>query len=220
VAVPDRNVIFPKHEIVIFIGHAGLLSGSPDLDEGFARASKREGNMRFKSISSAALTAAAFLLLGTQAKADDTNKYSAYSASYSGFQEVGALNAETGAILSPAQGNLTLNVDKANQFINFQLTYSGSLTNVLQSHIHFGKEHVPGGVMVFFCANPSTTPPVVKPPPPPAPMPQPCPLAGGTVTGTWTKLDVVGPTGQNVPAGDFDALLAALRSNTASLLSG
>jgi hypothetical protein len=146
------------------------------------------------------------------AGADDTNKY---SATFSGFQEVGALNAETGAILSPAQGNLTLKVDKANQFINFQLTYSGFLTNVLQSHIHFGKEHVPGGVMVFFCVNPSTTPPIVKLPPPPAPMPQPCPLAGGTVTGTWTKLDVVGPTGQNVPAGDFDPLLAALRSNTA-----
>jgi hypothetical protein len=135
--VPDIIVIFPKHEIDIFIGYSGRFSDLPEFKNG-------EGNVHLKS-SSAALTAAAFLLMGTQGKADDTNKY---SASYSGFQEVGALNAETGAIFSPAQGSLTLNVDKGNQFINFQLTYSGFTNNVTQSHIHFGKEHVPGGIMV------------------------------------------------------------------------
>jgi CHRD domain len=35
------------------------------------------------------------------------------------------------------------------------------------------------------------------------------------VTGTWTKLDVVGPKLQNVNPQDFNALLAALKSNTA-----
>jgi hypothetical protein len=169
---------------------------------------KGEGNMRFISISSAALTAAAFLLLGTQGKADDTNNF---SASFSGFQEIGPLGAgETGAILSPGQGNLTLNVDKGNQFINFQLTYSGFTNNVTQSHIHFGKDHVAGGIMVFFCVNPPA-----NPPPPPAPTPQPCPLTGGTVTGTFAASDVIGPKTQNVTPGDFNALLAALKSNTA-----
>jgi hypothetical protein len=162
--------------------------------------------MRFILISSAALTAAAFLL-GTQGKADDTNKY---SASFSGFQEVGALNAETGAIFSPGTGNLTLSVDKGNQFINFQLTYSGFTNNVTQSHIHFGKRHVPGGIMVFFCVNPPT-----NPPPAPAPTPQPCPLNGGTVTGTITASNVIGPTTQSVTPGNFNALLAALESHTA-----
>jgi CHRD domain len=155
--------------------------------------------------SSAALTTVAFLLLGTQGKADDTNKY---SATYSGFEEVGALNAETGAIFSPAQGNLTLNVDKGNQFINFQLTYSGFTNNVTQSHIHFGKEHVPGGIMVWFCSN-LNPPPATQPP-----NLQPCPLTGGTVTGTIMSTNVVGPTTQNVNAGDFSALLAALQSNS------
>jgi hypothetical protein len=155
-----------------------------------------------KSISSAALTAAVFLLFGTQGKADDNNKY---SASFSGFQEIGSLTAPTGAILSKGQGNLTLNVDKGNQFVNFQLTYSG-LTNVTQSHIHFGKRHVAGGVMVYFCSN------LTSPAPPP--NTQPCPLSGGTVTGTITGTNVIGPTTQNVTPGDFSALLAALQSNT------
>jgi hypothetical protein len=163
---------------------------------------KGEGNVHRKSISSAALTAAVFLLLGTQGKADDNNKY---SASFSGFQEIGSLTAPTGAILSKGQGNLTLNVDKGNQFVNFQLTYSG-LTNVTQSHIHFGKRHVAGGVMVYFCSN------LTSPAPPP--NTQPCPLSGGTVTGTITGTNVIGPTTQNVTPGDFNALLAALQSNT------
>ena len=73
-----------------------------------------------------------------------------------------------------------------------------------QAHIHFGKKHVPGGVMVFFCSNlgngPAGTPA--------------CP-ASGTVTGSWTAASVVAIPGQNVTAGDFDALTDALGSNTA-----
>jgi hypothetical protein len=75
---------------------------------------------------------------------------------------------------------------------------------VTQAHIHLGKIHVPGGVMVFFCTNGS------GPPGTPA-----CPATGGTVTGTWTAASVVGPTAQNVTAGDFSALIDALNSNTA-----
>jgi CHRD domain len=154
-------------------------------------------------------------LLGS-AGADDHNNNNQYSATFSGFQEIGGLGAgETGAILSPAQGNLALNVANDNQSISFKLTYSGFTNNVTQSHIHFGKEHVAGGIMVFFCANPSTTPPVVNLPPPPATKPQTCPLTSGTVSGTLTPSDVVGPTGQAVKVGDFSALLAALKSNTA-----
>jgi hypothetical protein len=190
---------FEEHEIVIFMDHNNLSSGSPEFEKG--------GNVHLKSISSAALTAAAFLLLGTQSKADDNDKYdnNKYSASFSGFQEIGSLTAPTGAILSKGQGNLTLNVDKGNQFINFRLTYSG-LTNVTQSHIHFGKRHVAGGIMVYFCSN------LTSPAPPP--NTQPCPLSGGTLTGTITGPNVIGPTTQNVTPGDFNALLAALQSNT------
>jgi len=148
--------------------------------------------------------------LSGPAGADDHNNNNQYSASFSGFQEIGSLTGPTGAILSPGRGNLTLNVAKDNQSVNFKLTYSGFTNDVTQSHIHFGKEHVAGGIMVYFCTNLTTPPPA-----PPATKPQPCPLTDGTVSGTLTPSDVIGPTGQNVKAGDFTALLAALKSNTA-----
>src|SRR5579862_9898804 len=130
-----------------------------------------------------------------------------YSARYSGFQEVGGLGAgETGAVLSTGQATLKLSLDKDAQTLTYTLTYSG-LANVTQAHIHFGKEHVAGGVMVFFCTNLANGP---------AGTPL-CPddSAGEvTVTGTVSATGVVGPAAQNIPAGDFAAVLAALASNT------
>src|SRR5690349_5889830 len=76
-----------------------------------------------------------------------------YSAKFSGFQDVGGVGAgETGAIFSTGQATLKLTLDQTAGTLTYKLTYSG-LTNVLQSHIHFGKEHVAGGIMVFFCSN-------------------------------------------------------------------
>ena len=148
------------------------------------------------------LAAVMFLLLSVPARAQE------YSAKLTGFQEVGGLGAgETGAILSTGKATLKLTLDKTAQTLSYTLTYSG-LTNVLQSHIHFGKKHVAGGIMVFFCSNlgngPAGTPA--------------CPddTSGAvTVTGTITAASVVGPTAQNVTVGDFAAVVAALASNTA-----
>ena len=129
-----------------------------------------------------------------------------FGARLTGFEEIGALGAgETGAILSNGKGTLSLDLDKHQSEITYKLTYSGLSTPVTQAHIHFGKLHVAGGVMVFFCSNL----------PNPPPNTQPCPANGGTVTGTWTAASVVGAAAQNVTPGDFNALLAALNSNTA-----
>ena len=146
------------------------------------------------------LAAFMLLLLSIPARAQE------YSAKFSGFQEVGGLGAgETGAILSTGQATLKLTVDKTAQTLTYTLTYSG-LTNVLQSHIHFGKNHVAGGVMVFFCSNLSNGP---------AGTPT-CPNTSGevTVTGTVTAAGVVGPAAQNITPGDFAGVVAALASNT------
>jgi hypothetical protein len=159
--------------------------------------------MRLKPISSATLTMAAFLLLGAQSNANDNTQQ--FFASFSGFQEIGSLSGPTGAIFSPGQGQLSLNVDRGNRIINFKLTYSGLSAPVTQSHIHFGQRHVAGGIMVFFCSNASPPPPGV----------QPCPANGGTVTGTIAAANVLAIPTQNVLAGDFDALVAALNANTA-----
>ena len=146
------------------------------------------------------VVACALVLAAAPARADH------FSAKFSGFEEIGGLGAgETGAIRSDGKGSLILDLDRRNQVLTFTLEYSGLSADVTQSHIHFGKRHVAGGIMVFFCSNLAN---------PPAGT-QPCPASGGTVTGTITAASVIGPAAQNVTAGDFDALADALESNTA-----
>jgi hypothetical protein len=127
-----------------------------------------------------------------------------FHAVFSGFNEVGALNAQTGAILSEGKATLRLKLDRAQQTLSYTLTYSGLGTAVTQSHIHFGKVHMAGGVMVFFCSNLANPPPNT----------QACP-ASGTISGVISGSNVIGPLSQGVTAGDFQALVDALESDTA-----
>ena len=151
-----------------------------------------------RALQAVAVLAVATIGMTCAASAED------FEATFSGFQEVGALNAETGAILSNGTGKLTLNLDRKVQSINFTLTFSDLSSPVTQAHIHFGKEHVPGGVIVFFCTNLNNGPAGT----------QLCPAGGGTVTGLITQGLVVGPAAQNIAAGDFDGLVRALESDT------
>lgn len=163
--------------------------------------------MRRDKLTKAVLIAALVVFSASYAYAEE------FFARLNGFQELGALNAETGAIRSNGSGTLHLKLDKNSEMASFTLTYSDvgtppaagqSPRTVTQAHIHFGKVHSAGGILVFFCTNvagPLGT--------------QACPLNSGTVTGTFAAGDVRTIAGQNVVAGDFDALVDALRSNTA-----
>lgn len=131
-----------------------------------------------------------------------------FRATYSGFDEVGALNAETGAIFSNGTATLDLDLNERAQTLTFKLTFSGLSSAVTQSHIHFGQPHVPGNIMVFFCTNLGNAPKTV-------PTPQACPANGGTVTGTLTAADLIAVPTQNVPANDFAAIEGALESGSA-----
>jgi hypothetical protein len=130
-----------------------------------------------------------------------------FQANLTGFEEVGGLGAgETGAVRSASKGTLTLNLNQQLGTLNYTLTYSPGLTTaVTQAHIHFGKIHVAGGVIVFLCTNlgngPAGTPT--------------CPNPSGTVSSSVTGGNVVGPAAQNIPAGDFAGLVDALLSDTA-----
>jgi hypothetical protein len=175
---------------------------------------------RYKLIGSA-LCAGVLALWGGRADAEE------FSARLTGFQELGSLPNvtqnpttgvvtaanPTGAVLSDGTGTLELDLDEKAGTATWTLTYSNVGTTppktgtVSQAHIHFGKSRDSGGILVFFCTN--LTPPVG------APLPKPCPSPSGTVSGTWTSADIVAIAGQNVVAGNFDALVDALESNTA-----
>jgi hypothetical protein len=139
-------------------------------------------------------------------RADDDDSLVKFTAKLDGFQELGGLSGPTGAILSEGKGTLTLILNKKTQQFTFELNYTGLSTPVTQSHIHFGRVHTAGGIMVFFCTNVTT--------PQPAGIPV-CPATGGEVTGVRSAGDVKAIAGQNVSASDFDALTDALFSNTA-----
>lgn len=150
------------------------------------------------------VVACAIALGAGPARAD--NGHDHFSAKLSGFEEVGGVGAgQTGAILSAGTATLDLHLDRNAQTLTYTLEFSGLGADVTQSHIHFGKRHVGGGVMVFFCSNlgngPAGTPA--------------CPAGGGTVTGTVMAAGVVGPAAQGVTVGDFNAVVEALDSNTA-----
>jgi hypothetical protein len=148
--------------------------------------------MRCKLLASAALLAAPFILFGTRANAEE------FTARMVGFQEVAA-------IFSRGQGMLQLDLDKKARTITFKETFSGLSSPVTQSHIHFGKIHVVGGITVFFCTNLNNGPPGT----------QTCPAGGGTVTGTITGGNVLPIAAQGMPAGDFDALVELIETQSA-----
>lgn len=142
------------------------------------------------------------VVLALPAQADPS---SPYSATLSGFEEIGPLAAPTGAILTDGEGSLQLGLDERNQILSYTLTYSDLTTPVTQSHIHFGQRHVAGGIFVFLCSNlgngPAGTPA--------------CPANGGTVSGTITAASVLSVASQNVTAGDFDAVVQIITSGSA-----
>lgn len=138
-------------------------------------------------------------IVGGYAYANDTLDAREFSATLSGFNEVPL------AILSPGSGGLQLSIDRASGTINYTLSYSGLTSPATQAHIHFGKRHTAGGDIAFLCSNLAGAP---------AGTPA-CPPDGGTVTGTITAGQVLGQAAQNFPAGDFNALVAAIVSDTA-----
>jgi len=119
-------------------------------------------------------------------------------ADLSGFNEVPTLS-------SPASADFHARINKDETEIQYELTYAGFETAVLQAHLHLGKRAVAGGIMVFLCSNLSNGP-VGTPA---------CPTPAGTVTGTLTAAGVVGPTAQGIAPGEFAEVVRAIRSGAA-----
>jgi len=105
-------------------------------------------------------------------------------------------------ISTTATGSFKATIDDAARTIAYTLTYSGLEGTVQQSHIHFGKRAVNGGITLFLCGTAAF--------PGPAGTPT-CPQSG-TVSRTASAADVIGPAGQGIEPGAFEELVAAMRA--------
>jgi CHRD domain len=124
---------------------------------------------------------------------------SGFKARLEGYQEVPAVS-------SPGSGKFKANL-MSDGSLQYELTYQDLEGTPFMSHIHLGQQHTNGGIMVWLCGNaPDATPPVGTPA---------CPVPSGTVTGTLTAANVVGPSGQLVSAGEFGEVLHAIKSGAA-----
>ena len=144
------------------------------------------------------LTAALMLVLGLAvasiALASGANKGHGkggkhFRANLIGFQEVPAINTT---------GHARLKLTMTDTEIAFVLSYAGLSGPPAAAHIHVGQLNVNGGVSVFFCGGGGQ----------PA-----CPAAtSGTVSGTITAANVVGPTAQGYNTGDLAPVEKAIRA--------
>src|SRR2546423_942659 len=137
--------------------------------------------MKTKNIGLWAIAALAVSILAAPAVHSQTERF---SASLIGANEVPPINTE---------GRADFNMTIQPSGITFSINFSGLSSPLAVAHTHFGVPNVNGGVMIFLCggggqpACPATT--------------------SGTITGTITAANVVGPTAQGVTAGDLATAL-------------
>jgi hypothetical protein len=111
----------------------------------------------------AAVTALAFTPCAF-ADRDNDNKF---RLKLTGFQETPL------TLSSPASGEFEARIVDHDTQIDWELSYRGFPTNVLQAHIHFGARAITGGISIFLCTNLGNGPAGT----------QPCPQMG-TISGT------------------------------------
>jgi hypothetical protein len=107
---------------------------------------------------------------------------------------------ETPSISTPASGRFRAVIDEDSGLITFTLSYRDLTAPPNVAHIHFGERHTAGGVMVFLCGGGGQ----------PA-----CPPSPAEISGSITAANVLGPAAQGITAGEFEKVLAAIRSGAA-----
>jgi hypothetical protein len=120
---------------------------------------------------------------------------------------------EAPVCISDATGNFEATISPDQTSVDYTLSYD--LTpgaTIQQAHIHVAQKGVSGGITVWLCQTPPgfTDPTGLSPT---------CPANPGTVTGTFTKANVVGPPGQGIAGGaggttdeEFAQLIGAMQS--------
>jgi hypothetical protein len=158
----------------------------------------REGRGMRKALVILLVAAGFVAVLAASAALANGDEGKSFKSTLNGFNEVvGGPGASTGSVSTGAEGTFRAKLRDNGTQLEFTLTYSGiEGGTVTQAHPHFAQRHVGGGIFGFFCGGP-------KPP---------CPTPGGTVEGTWTAADVIGPADQGVAAAQFDEFVRALRA--------
>jgi hypothetical protein len=138
--------------------------------------------------------------VGTAAIAHDRSRF---DARLTGYEEVPTLS-------TLGVGTFEASVNRGKDEIRYTLSYRGPFdagpagATVTQAHIHLGATAVNGGIIAFLCSNlgngPAGTPA--------------CP-AEGTVSGTITPAQVIGPAAQGIAPAEFAELVRALRAGAA-----
>ena len=126
---------------------------------------------------------------------DDHRSKRSFKAELQGFEE-------TPAVFSTGSGEFNARFSKDETSIDYELSWEDlEGATVLFAHIHLGQTSVAGGVMAFLCGGGGK--PACGAP------------SSGTVTGTITAADVIGPSTQGVSAGEFAEFIRALRASAA-----
>jgi len=126
----------------------------------------------------------------------DAHGKGVFVAGLDGYEEVPSVS-------TAGHGHLWIRVSPDEQAIEYKLTYGGLSSPVAAAHIHFGRRHTNGGVMVPLCRGGDGTGPA---------SPVPTCVDEGVVEGTITARHVVGPAAQGIAPGQLREFIRALRA--------
>jgi hypothetical protein len=133
------------------------------------------------------------------------NEEEALRVHLTGYQETAVTINTTGS------GEFKARISPDGTAIDYELTYRDLSSAITQSHIHFGRPAITGGIVLFLCTNLGNAPATV-------PVPQACPTTNpATITGTLTAANVIAVPAQGIDAGaaGFAEMLQAIRAGAA-----
>jgi hypothetical protein len=118
---------------------------------------------------------------------------------------------EVPSVSTPARGEFEARISRDDGLIEYELSYSGLVGTVQQSHIHFAQRGVNGSIVVWLCQTTTTPAPTAV-----AGLTPFCPQSG-TVTGQIRTANVIAAnnTSQQITAGELAEVIAAIRAGFA-----
>jgi hypothetical protein len=121
---------------------------------------------------------------------------------------------EVPVVSTVATGQFTATINSGETSFTYHLTYNGLQGTATQAHIHVGQRDVNGGIVIWLCQS------AANPAPAGIPAVPTCTNGIGDFAGTVTSANVVATPappngGQQIFAGDFAKVLAAIRAGKA-----